>query len=124
VNRENRVQAARSFLKIDRAIKEGWSIAIFPEGGIPDIQRPRMLEFKSGAFKLAMENKKCILPISFLSNYHLISDPSDVFGSAHPGFANTVVHPLVCYDAYKNWTEDDLKQKIFDTINQPLLELL
>lgn len=123
VNRNNRMQSARSFVKIDRAFKAGWSIVIFPEGGIPDTNRPKMMSFKNGAFKLAMDNKASILPITFLNHYKLLSDPSDILGSAHPGISKVVIHKVITEVDYNNLSIEELKQKVFNTINEPIQQL-
>ena len=52
-------------LDADQKIKEGYSVCIFPEGGIPP-QKYVMRGFKAGAFKLAVENK---IPVVLLSIY-------------------------------------------------------
>lgn len=123
VDRKNRMQAARAFIKINRVIKAGWSVVIFPEGGIPDENRPKMIPFKNGAFKLAMDNGATILPITFKNHYKLLSDPSDLLGTAYPGTSEVVIHKAITANEYKDLTMEQLKQKVFDTINEPIREL-
>lgn len=123
VNRENKLQAARSFVKASKAIDEGWSIVIFPEGGIPDENRPKMMDFKAGAFKLAMDKKVPIVPITFLDNYRLFSDPDDFLGHARPGISRVVVHPTITPESYSTLSIDELKEKVYSIIDEPLKEL-
>jgi 1-acyl-sn-glycerol-3-phosphate acyltransferase len=52
------------FEDANRRIKQGTSICIFPEGGVPD--RSVLLDgFKKGAFRLAIEHQLPIVPITF-----------------------------------------------------------
>jgi 1-acyl-sn-glycerol-3-phosphate acyltransferase len=54
------------FEDANRRIKQGTSICIFPEGGVPD--RSVLLDsFKKGAFRLAIEHQLPIVPITFCS---------------------------------------------------------
>lgn len=123
VNRTNKVQSARSFVKIDRMLKAGWSVVIFPEGGIPDTKSPEMIPFKSGAFKLAIDNKVSIVPITFLNHYRLLSDYEHFFQSAHPGFSNVVIHAPIDTSNYNVSQVEELKEQVFNVIQAPLLEL-
>src|SRR5690554_115310 len=64
VDRKSSARSARAFIQAKKALKEGWSIVIFPEGGIPD-DAPKLGPFKEGAFRLAKSAKCPILPITF-----------------------------------------------------------
>lgn len=123
VNREDKMQSARSFVKAGRSIKEGWSIVLFPEGGIPDENRPKMLPFKSGAFKLAISTQVPIVPITFQNNYRLFSDPENLFGPARPGIARVIIHAPIYPKDYEGLTLEELKQKVYSIIDGPLKEL-
>ena len=123
VNREDKMQAARSYVKAGRSIKEGWSIVLFPEGGIPDGNRPKMIPFKPGAFKLALSTKVPIVPITFTNNYRLFSDPEDFFGPARPGIAKVIIHKPIYPSDYENLSAEELNQKVYEIIDNPLREL-
>ena len=79
VFRNDKRLAAKSFIQAKQALAAGWSIVLFPEGGIPDENRPSMIPFKEGAFKLAKSANVPLVPITFLDNHHIFSDPG-VFG--------------------------------------------
>jgi len=122
VHRNDRLKAGRAFVQAKQAIQEGWSIVIFPEGGIPDDHCPSMIAFKEGAFKLAKGAGIPIVPITFIDNYHLFSDPSDVFGPAHPGISRVYMHPVISKEEVNHLSEKELSQKTFDIIAAPLIE--
>lgn len=121
VYRKNRKQAVASINKAKEEIKSGWSIAIFPEGTIP-YSAPKMIRFKNGAFKLAIETGTPILPITYLDSWKIFTDPEDTFGYAHPGIVRSVIHDPI---ETKDLTEEDLvslRERCFEVINAPLLE--
>lgn len=122
VFRKDRLKAARSFIQAKQSIKEGWSIVIFPEGGIPDDNVPNMIPFKIGGFKLSKSTCIPIVPITFLDNYHLFSDPTQTWGYAHPGLSRIVIHSAISVEEQQLLSEEELCKKAFDIIASPLRE--
>lgn len=121
VFRDNKIKAAKSFIQAKKALNNQWSLVIFPEGGIPDWERPRMMEFKDGAFLLAKGTNASIVPITFVNNFCLFSDPNNWFGPARPGLSKVIIHAPITPSEIKEMTVDSLKKHCFDTINAPLL---
>jgi 1-acyl-sn-glycerol-3-phosphate acyltransferase len=122
VFRNDRLKAAKSFIQAKQAIAEGWSIVIFPEGGIPDNEKPCMVPFKDGAFKLAKNAGVPIVPLTFLDNYHIFSDPGAILGPAHPGISRVVMHDVITVEEVKRLTEQELSEKVFALVSGPLIE--
>lgn len=87
VDRKSKMGSAKSFLAAKKALSDGFSVVIFPEGGIPDIPAPEVARFKDGAFRLAQVSNVPILPVAILNHYRLFSDPGLPFGSARPGLS-------------------------------------
>ena len=122
VDRKDRRKAAQSFMQARQEIQKGWSLVIFPEGRIADEVCPNMIPFKEGAFKLAKSEKIPIVPITFLDNYHLFSDPGDVLGWAHPGISRICIHPTITIEEVNALSEKELSQKAFGLVAGPLVE--
>jgi len=122
VHRSDRRKAAQSFMQARQAIQEGWSLVVFPEGGIPDEDTPSMIPFKEGAFKLAKGAGIPIVPITFIDNYHLFSDPGNVLGLAHPGISRVIIHPIIDAEEVKHLSERELLEKTYHIIAAPLIE--
>lgn len=120
VHRKDRSKAAKSFIQAIKAVDNGWSLIIFPEGGIPDENLPQMIPFKDGAFKLAKRCKIPIVPMTFTDNYKLFSDPDKLLGRAHPGVSRVYYHPVITPEQYENWTEQELSDYVFNVLAQPL----
>jgi len=121
VHRKDRAKAAKSFTMAKKAIEEGWSIVIFPEGTIPDDDNPRMIPFKSGAFKLAKEMRLPIVPLTFTNNYKLFSDPEQLMGPARPGVFKVYIHPFVDANTVDRLSERELSEHCYEIINQAIL---
>lgn len=121
VYRKDRLKAAKAFIQAKQAVAQGWSVVIFPEGGIPD-RCPQMIPFKIGAFKLAKSADIPIIPITFIDNYHLFSDPEDLLGPAHPGISRVHLHPVISKEEVACYSEQELCDRTFALISQPLIE--
>lgn len=123
VFRGNRIKAARSLQQAAEEIKEGWSIVIFPEGGIPDHQQPALGPFKSGAFILAKKMEVPVVNLTFLNNYKLFSDPTLILGPAYPGLSKVIIHPTIAAEEVRQTDARELMNKCYGIINAPLTEL-
>lgn len=105
VERGSITQAAKALELCRKEIDKGHSIAIFPEGGWDSKRAPKLQRFKNGAFKLAIEKQVPIVPVTFLDNYYLFSDQSDLFFNGRPGISRTIVHEPI---STTGLTQDDL----------------
>lgn len=121
VHRKDRGKAATSYILAKKAVHEGWSIVIFPEGGIPDTNNPTMIPFKKGAFRLAKALNIPIIPMTFTNNYKLFSDPLNVFGPARPGISHVYIHPFISVEEMSALSEEQLLNQCFSQINKPIL---
>lgn len=121
VFRNNKVKAAKSFIQARQRIEQGWSVVIFPEGGIPDSGWPEMIPFKEGAFVLAQRTGVPIIPVSFTNNYKLFSEPESPFASAYPGFSTVYIHPFISSEQVKGMNISELSAHAFSVIQQPII---
>lgn len=122
VHRKDRGKAATSYILAKKAVQEGWSIVIFPEGGIPDTNNPKLIPFKKGAFRLAKALNIPIIPVTLTNNYKLFSDPFDFFGPARPGISRAYIHPFISVNEISELSEIELLNRCFEQINKPILE--
>ena len=67
VDRKDSFSRKMVFSQAQDRIKQGLSICIFPEGGVP-IETVLLDNFKIGAFKLSAEHELVLVPITFLDN--------------------------------------------------------
>lgn len=117
----NQIRKIRmSYVLASKAVQEGWSLVIFPEGTIPIVDNPKMASFKNGAFKIAKEVNIPIVPLTFTNNYKLFSDPTLFYGPARPGISNFYLHPYISKEEVSRLSFSELKQKCIEIIEEPL----
>ncbi len=121
VYRKDKRKAAISFIQAKKAVRDGWSIVIFPEGGIPDENKPALIPFKKGAFKLAKQLNIPIVPVTFTNHYKLFSDPLEFFGPARPGISHVFIHEALSKEKIQVMSENEILEYCFEAINEPLL---
>lgn len=79
------------FLRAQQRLNQGLSICIFPEGGVPE-EHIELDVFKDGAFRLAINHKIPIVPLTFLDNKKRFSY---TFFSGGPGKMRVIKHKFL-----------------------------
>jgi 1-acyl-sn-glycerol-3-phosphate acyltransferase len=121
VNRKNRVEAAKSYNKGIERLKNGVSLLIFPEGGITT-DEPSLSKFKLGAFKMAIETKTPIVPISLPDNYDRLPSRGLLNGGS-PGKMRMFVHKPIHTNTMTEKDAPQLAQTVYEILDQKLKEL-
>ena len=67
VDRSSNDSKKQVFKQTKQKLNSGTSIAIFPEGTVPDLD-VELATFKHGAFTMAIEHQVPIVPMTFLDN--------------------------------------------------------
>ena len=91
VDRSSAKSRQAVFLQAQRRLKQGLSICIFPEGGVPE-EHILLDEFKDGAFRLAINHNIPIVPITFADNKKRFSY---TFFSGGPGQMRVKIHKFL-----------------------------
>lgn len=91
VDRSSAKSRQAVFLRAQKRLKQGLSICIFPEGGVPE-ETIVLDQFKDGAFRLAINHKTPIVPLTFADNKTRFSY---VFFSGSPGKMRAKVHKFI-----------------------------
>jgi len=103
VDRSSAQSRQAVFLRAQRRLSQGLSICIFPEGGVPD-ESVVLDTFKDGAFRLAINHKIPVVPLTFLDNKKRFSW---TFFSGSPGKMRAWIHPFITTEGL---TIDDTKR--------------
>lgn len=101
VDRGNARSRKGVFDQAQRRLSQGFSICIFPEGGVPDDTSIVLDKFKDGAFRLAIDHKIPIVPMTFYDNKQRF--PYSFFKGS-PGKMRAKVH---CFIPTSNLTQED-----------------
>ena len=116
VDRSNAKSRAAVYQQVQDRLKQGFSICIFPEGGVPD-ESVVLDRFKDGAFKMAIQHKIPILPMTFLDCKKRFSW---TFFSGGPGILRVVTHNLVETGILELEDTRTLREEVRTTILQAL----
>lgn len=116
VDRDRLKSRADTMRRAGEALDQGSGIVLFPEGGIYTQHPPKMVPFKNGAFRLAMEKQIPIIPVT-LSFNHLIL-PEDSQFLLHRKQAKMVFHEALVPSEFDS--DVSLKEKCFEIIQNQL----
>ena len=117
VDRKDARKAALSYRKALNWIDQGNSMVIFPEGTISN-QVPKLIKFKDGPFRIAIEKQIPLLPITIIGNWEVLPDQGVFEG--RPGFVSQFVHKPIETKGLTLADIDQLKEQVFNVINHKL----
>lgn len=119
VNRDSKIAAFRGYKKATEQLKLGFSLVLFPEGIIGETYPPILHGFKNGAFKMAIETKTAILPVSIINSWQLQPDDGKLRGSI-PGICKIYVHKPIETANLLPQNLEELKNEVFYLIKSKL----
>jgi 1-acyl-sn-glycerol-3-phosphate acyltransferase len=116
VKRENLRSSHAAFHHAAEKMDAGANMIIFPEGKIPP-DTPRLHKFKPGAFRLAIQQKAVIVPVTLPDNHKRMDIHTWL---ASPGFMRMIIHKPI--DTAHLHAEDALalEEQIFRIIDNDL----
>ena len=104
--------------KCGQELDRGRNLVIFPEGGIMSKNPPKMARFKEGAFRLAIEKKIPIVPITIPYNWILLPEDGKLLLHRHKNMI--IFHDPIETKNVEIKDIERLKSKVFDTISNEL----
>ncbi len=117
VDRSSEQSRKAVFLRAQKRLKQGVSICIFPEGGVPE-EYLELDEFKDGAFRLAINHHIPIVPLTFADNKKRLSY---TFFSGGPGRMRVKVHRFLSTENLTIADTKALNQKARSIILEQLM---
>lgn len=118
VDRGNTKSRVEAFRRAEKRLNEGLSVCIFPEGGVPDDLSIILDEFKDGAFRLSIEHKIPVAPMTFHDNKKRF--PYSFFKGG-PGKMRVRVHNLFETENLEMTDRKELKNATREVILNELL---
>src|SRR5688572_10300322 len=110
-----------SLEKSARAIDEGKSLIIYPEGGIITEKDPVLSKFKDGPFRVAIEKQIPIVPVTIPYNW-IILPPDEFLLRWHP--LKVIFHEPIETVGLTLKDLDTLKENVYQTIDTELKRTL
>lgn len=118
VDRSSNKSSYHAYKDASRRISNGVGIAIFPEGGIPS-HETKLHWFKSGAFRIAVEQGVDLVPVTFGDNKKRF--PSEHLGG-RPGKLRVCIHKPIPAGTYDAEHINEFKNHVFDVIEKKLID--
>ena len=113
-----KLKSRYAFLEKSRkAIDEGKSLVIYPEGGIMTEKEPALSKFKDGPFRIAIEKQIPIVPVTIPFNW-IILPPDEFLLRWHP--LKVVFHEPIDTSKLTLKDLDALREKVYRTIDDEL----
>lgn len=119
VDRKDPRKGAESYRKGLRWLEQQNSMVIFPEGTISS-QVPKLIKFKDGPFKMAIEKQVDILPVTIIGNWNILPDKGVFEG--RPGVVYQYIHKPISTKGLNQNDVQKLKEKVYNIINSKLQE--
>ncbi|MDN5287078.1 MAG: 1-acyl-sn-glycerol-3-phosphate acyltransferase [Mucilaginibacter sp.] len=119
VNRDSKMSSFRAFKKAAEKLQGGTTLIIFPEGGIAEQYPPTLQAFKNGPFRLAIELKIPILPVTSSNTWQIFWDNGTEYGSK-PGVCKFFVHKPIDTTHLTIDDADALRDEVYDLMKQKL----
>ncbi len=119
VNRDSKMSSYRAFKMAIERLQSGTTLIIFPEGKIGDNYPPTLHDFKNGPFKMAIEHKVPIIPVSSSNTWKKLWDDGTKYGT-RPGTCNFYVHKPIQTAHLTPANADTLRDEVFHIISQKL----
>lgn len=117
VDRSRLASKYDTYVRSTEALKAGKSLIIFPEGGIVSKNFPVMAKFKSGPFRLAVEQQVPIVPVTLPDNWLAFQeDPMRL--SWKP--LELIIHEPVMPDGTGPEAVTKLQEQVYHIIQQEL----
>jgi 1-acyl-sn-glycerol-3-phosphate acyltransferase len=120
VDRQSRVGSHKAYLRASDDLRRGISVFLFPEGTISS--KGKLLSFKNGAFKLAIDNQVPVVPVTYLNNWKLLQNGGFLKSYGKPGVARVIVHKPVPTTGMTEKDLVNLRSQVYHTIEAALKE--
>ena len=101
-----------------KALEEGKSLVIYPEGGIITQRPPRMVHFKDGAFRAAIEKQVAVVPVTISNNWIILPDQKQL--RLHWGRVEVIFHEPIETKGLTLDNVQQLKHQVFNIIDAEL----
>lgn len=117
VDRNDIKSRRTAFRQAQKRLQNGLSICIFPEGKVPDDESVILDDFQKGAFRLAIDFKIPIVPITY---YDCKKRFSFTFFSGSPGLLRVKTHHFLNTNNLEQKDINALKDKTYQIIYNDL----
>lgn len=119
VDRESKRSSYEAYKRSINHLNDGYSLTVFPEGGIHVANSILMSKFKKGPFKMALETGVKIVPLTILDNWSIFPDDGK-FRINWKRRSRLVIHEPVDPKDFSNDNLDEFQFKVHQVIQEEL----
>ena len=121
VDRTSAKSRAEVYTRCAERMREGQSIVIFPEGGVPDDTSVLLGDFKDGAFTLASKHQFSILVFTFIGLKEMFPFNNKV---GHPGKVKVYFNDILTPDEKANVLKSTSQEIIKNTLEKNIKPII
>ena len=118
VNRKSLKDRYLALEKAMKAVDEGHSLVMFPEGGVLSEDPPNMVRFKEGPFRVAIEKQIPVIPVTIPYNWLILPDDGSYL--LYPQTCYVIVHEPIQTQGLTMEDLPALKEQVYRIIDQEL----
>ncbi|MEQ8626337.1 MULTISPECIES: lysophospholipid acyltransferase family protein [unclassified Ekhidna] len=119
VDRESKKSSYEAYKKSVEALEKGYSLTVFPEGGIHKVNEIEMSRFKRGPFKMAIETGTKLVPVTIVDNWSILPDDGK-YRVCWKRRSRLVIHEPVNPEDYDVDDLQKLQSSVYNTIQREL----
>ncbi len=116
LDRDNDRAAAKSMIEAIRAVKEGMSYIIFPEGGIKTRDTEEMVNLRAGAYKLVTKSEALLLPATIIGSSNT-KKRKTIFKRVK---ITIIFHQPISKEDYSLMNTTELGQRVMDMVHEDI----
>ncbi len=119
VDRDNARSSFLTFKESLKALKNGYSLTVFPEGGINVVNTKEMSEFKEGPFQMALKTGIHLVPVTIADNWRILPDDGK-FDLKWKHKSHVIIHEPIDPSKYKSEGVQKFQDDVRDIIQSEL----
>ena len=118
LDKKNNRQAMKIINEVANEVKNGRKYILFPEGKYDNQKKNKLIDFKSGCFKICLKSKVPIIPVVLIDSYK-------PYNSWFIGEIKTQVHYLkpILFEEYQNLNTHQIAELVKNKIANKIEEL-
>lgn len=113
VTRDDNRKTAEALVTAIKNVKSGYTMVVYPEGGIKDRSTEDMVQTRAGAFKLAVKAEATIIPVTIIGT--LGTDKRMPFKVSK---VTMIYHAPILYADYKDLTTAQIGDNVMNIVNE------
>lgn len=96
-------------------LEKGFSLTVFPEGGINAVHEPKLSQFKEGPFRMSLETGVKLVPITIADNWSILPDDGE-YRMTWKRKSRVIIHPPIDPSEIQSDSLENFQSEVMNTI--------